>query len=294
MISLVIVGEKPYDILMKKLKLYLTNGYAYIKCIIASDTLVDIDDIPVYNITKITNIVSQDDFLVVSDDVTDYIDQETFNESHIIPARVIINFVGFDLKDYIKLKKRGISIISDTCWGGMVYHALGMRFTSPLINTSVAKSDFLMLIGNLKYYFSCEMEKYSERDAYTPPIGILDGKVKIMFNHYLDFEEGKRMWEKRITRVNYSNIFIQTNADMNDQDIKQFDNCPYNKKAFSRIPKENKDIVYLSQYESSEVRIATGEFTGYIQNIIQSRPLYPRPIDLLKMLNLEDDFIRIN
>ena len=175
----------------------------------------------------------------------------------------------------------------------MVYHALGMQFTSPLINTSVAKSDFLMLIGNLKYYFSCEMEKYSERDAYTPPIGILDGKVKIMFNHYLDFEEGKRMWEKRISRVDYNNIFIQTNADLTDYDIKQFDNCPYNKKAFSRIPKKNKDIVYLSQYESSEVRIATGEFTGYIQNIIQSRPLYPRPIDLLKMLNLEDEFIRI-
>lgn len=66
--------------------------------------------------------------------------QEVFKEianrrirCSVIRADVLLH-PDFDWKRYLKIKKRVPSIISRNCWGGILYNAMGLEFTSPTIN----------------------------------------------------------------------------------------------------------------------------------------------------------------
>lgn len=81
----------------------------------------------------------------------------------------------FDFYRYFKIRENNVSIISDTCWGGFVYHLLGMEFTSPLINTLVLEEDFLRLIHDVPYWFHLPLkEKRSKQSEKPYPVGILE------------------------------------------------------------------------------------------------------------------------
>jgi len=61
-----------------------------------------------------------------------------------------------------KLLNHDITIISNNCTGGFVYHDLGLRFNSPTINLSFASDkDFFSFAENLPYYLSCEVREIS-------------------------------------------------------------------------------------------------------------------------------------
>lgn len=48
----------------------------------------------------------------------------------------VFKIPNFDFKRYASLRENPVTILSDDCWGGYVYHALNLPFTSPLINIS--------------------------------------------------------------------------------------------------------------------------------------------------------------
>ena len=47
-----------------------------------------------------------------------------------------------------------ISILAANCIGGELYYLLGLKFSSPLINISINRNQFITLCSNLKEYFS--------------------------------------------------------------------------------------------------------------------------------------------
>lgn len=47
-----------------------------------------------------------------------------------------------------------ISIFSANCIGGELYYLLGLKFTSPLINISISRNQFITLCSNLKEYLN--------------------------------------------------------------------------------------------------------------------------------------------
>lgn len=47
-----------------------------------------------------------------------------------------------------------ISIFAANCIGGELYYLLGLKFTSPLINISINRDQFIVLCSNLKEYLS--------------------------------------------------------------------------------------------------------------------------------------------
>lgn len=63
-----------------------------------------------------------------------------------------------------------ISIFAANCIGGELYYLLGLRFTSPLINISINRDQFVMLCSNLKEYMSCPL-------SVTVENGICVGKI---------------------------------------------------------------------------------------------------------------------
>lgn len=133
-----------------------------------------------------------------------------------------------------KLKNMNPTIITSDCFGGYVYHNLGLKFNSPTINLFFSKEDFIIFVNNLEGFFSKELVEVKE-SLVNYPVGQLEynGKIiKINFMHYNTFEEAKMKWDERKKRVDYSNIFIiQLIAEgVTDKDIIEFDKLPYKNK----------------------------------------------------------------
>ena len=125
-----------------------------------------------------------------------------------------------------QLVSNDFSIISNNCWGGMVYEWYGLEKKSPTVGLFFFADDYLKFIGNLKYYLSLEIEMRSAKEsrrfdrlvAYQSeeaPIGVLDNDIEIVMLHYKDPVIAKDKWERRRKRVNFNNLVIKFSY-MND------------------------------------------------------------------------------
>ena len=79
-----------------------------------------------------------------------------------------------------------ITLLSQNCIGGVMYHDCEAKFLSPMVNLYMMPSDFLKFVNNFEYYLSeapvvCDGEKY--------PIGTFSDGLKINFMHYDSKEE---------------------------------------------------------------------------------------------------------
>lgn len=171
-------------------------------------------------------------------------------------------------------KPRPISIISQQCIGGVIYHDMGMKFLSPTINLYFEAKDFIKFVENLKYYMKQEIE-VKEEDGKI--IGYLKD-VRIIFLHYKNEEEARVKWKERSKRIVWDEIFIIcTDRDgFNEECFKKFEELPYNKALITRNKKwENKDFcIYLKQYKEEE----------YIPDTIPKREFY-RDNKIIMLLN---------
>lgn len=119
-----------------------------------------------------------------------------------------------DLGLYFCLLENPVTILSDDCWGGMVYHYLKLPFSSPLINTRVDRGEFERLITDPLYYLSTELkvERPGDLTRGEFPIGFLgegSNRIRIDFMHEESFEKAKKSWDRRIKRVNPDNLFVK-------------------------------------------------------------------------------------
>ena len=55
-----------------------------------------------------------------------------------------------------KLRNREFSIISQNCIGGVIYHNLGLEFSSPMINCLCKGENFVRLCANAERYLSLQ------------------------------------------------------------------------------------------------------------------------------------------
>ncbi len=110
------------------------------------------------------------------------------------------------------------TIISNNCTGGAVMHELGMEFKTPTILLQILPEDFSRFCKNLKAYLDYELIECTHFTPYevskltkmfggvpAMPIGIL-GDVLVCFQHYETFEEAKKKWNERKSRVDYEHI----------------------------------------------------------------------------------------
>ncbi len=150
----------------------------------------------------------------------------------------------------MRLKNRNITILSNNCTAGVIYHKLKLKFLSTTINLQIDNEDFLELVQHLcEYENSSLIEGVSSKAPY--PIGILEGgdlkNIKIKFMHYKSFEEAKEKWFERYKRINYDNICIIMETGITTtgtiKDI--FHQLPFHKKV---IFVNEKDASYPESY----------------------------------------------
>lgn len=149
-----------------------------------------------------------------------------------------------------KFKFTDFSIISNNCFGGIIYRNHHLPYLTPTAGLFIMPRDYIKFINNLKYYLNVEptevkVEKskyyeYLKKRNYNGTIGKIDD-IEIMFLHYQDFNEAKEKWIKRAKRVNYNKIIFKFN-DQNDCSIEDL-------KAFNDFKAKNKILFTAKEYD---------------------------------------------
>lgn len=145
-----------------------------------------------------------------------------------------------------KVQVHGISLISQNCIGGVLYHDLRIQFSSPTINLFFSGPDFVKFAANLPHYISCPLHMRWEEEY---PVGTLDG-IEIHFVHYSTCMEAKQAWERRKTRINWDKILILcTDRDgFDDTSYEQWKQIPYPKLLFTANPNYTEDSLYFPEF----------------------------------------------
>ncbi|MCI8377473.1 MAG: DUF1919 domain-containing protein [Lachnospiraceae bacterium] len=210
----------------------------------------------------------------------------------------------FDFNRYFNLIENPITVFSDDCWGGMLLHSLHLEFCTPTVNTLFEdKGDYIKFVGNLPLYLNMELKKKQEgslRDNVYPVanLGNDADEVSISFPHVVDFAQGEREWNRRKERINYDNIFIKLALEAEEFDrqvgdtfLSKWKQLPFKKVCFCSVEDGFDSSIYVKRFElykKANDFIPSYNYPAYVR---QMGELF-QSIDILKMLNGEEDFIR--
>jgi len=144
------------------------------------------------------------------------------------------------------LTNTDFTIISNNCWGGMIYESYNLQKSSPTVGVYMMASDYVKFISNLKHYLSADLTFINQESARcfndiknnknypNFPIGLLGGEIEIVFLHYTSEQDALEKWKRRCKRVNFKNILFKFN-DQNGctrQDLEKFLKLPHKNKIF--------------------------------------------------------------
>lgn len=224
------------------IKLYEKTGELKIVGIIDACLSEDIflDGYRVYKPTKICSI--EYDYLMIMNqrcfrDIIEETAQLGVQKSKIVSYRML-EVPNLNLKNYFSLKNKNISIISNNCWGGILYKALGLECLSPFKNLFLEDADYLRLLSNLEKYMEKPLEfAYYAIDLHSKekyPVMRVDD-VFIHFNHEKEIESAIENWERRKKKINYNELFVEMYTEDKEVAIK-----------FSQLDQYEKKVCFVS------------------------------------------------
>lgn len=165
----------------------------------------------------------------------------------------ILKFWRVGLAKYRKslLDCKDFTIISNNCWGGMIYESYNLPKKSPTIGLFFMAKDYIEFLSDLKGYINGTLtfisptksrwknipQVYEDKNWGKYPIGELtNGKntIEVFFLHYNNEKEAKEKWNRRIKRINWDKLLIKFN-DQNgcsESDLNSYIKLPYKNKLF--------------------------------------------------------------
>lgn len=182
-----------------------------------------IDGFKVVKKDEINNIIF-DCVLVLSEQYYNEIRSEATNKYNIsgdiiFPGRVL-NIPYFDIAKLLHISKTHWTIVSNNCWGGMIYHSMGMECRSPFKNLSINENDYLRLISDFDYYMEeCPVWRgewcYDNNKRENVPL-IRLRELGIKCNHYNDPEIAIEKWIERSKKINKDRLLIEMYTESRD------------------------------------------------------------------------------
>lgn len=172
----------------------------------------------------------------------------------------------------IGLKNKSFTIISNNCWGGIIYDKFSLPYNTPTIGLWIPPRDYCKFLANLNYYLKQSVVQISYQDSHVYELlkkrkeegrynfnldNLIIGRivdVDIIFLHYNSFNDAKNKWEKRCKRVNFKNMLIKFN-DQNEctyEDYKDFSKLDFEHKLFFTANKQwcnNSFDVFVQMFE---------------------------------------------
>lgn len=165
------------------------------------------------------------------------------------------------------LHNNDFTIISNNCWGGMIYQSYGLQFQTPTIGLFFMAKDYISFLSDLKGFINSKLEfidpsesKWKDHPSLAIenglgqyPVGVLsNGKqsIEILFLHYHSREEAEKKWKSRCQRINWDNLIVKFN-DQNgceEEDIQKFFQLNYTNKLFFTCKHWNQEKEYSLHY----------------------------------------------
>ena len=262
------------------------------------------DHIPLYTKDRIYDL--EFDYIIVCsrsffDDICNDIQEMGIARQKVLDGK-LFTLACFDFDRYVGLIENPVTIISDDCWGGEIYHMLSLPFSSPTINISWKKEEYIRFISDLHYYMRqplrCGREGNFETGEY--PIGLIgEGKKQVQMEliHNISYEEAKQQWDRRLKRVNMKNIFIKfgfNKADDFDYCMAAFDSWEYKKICFSPRYVGKKGYINAEYYNrwikhnQLKNRVESYDINDYARNL----KYLCGAIDILKLLHGSETYFR--
>lgn len=127
-----------------------------------------------------------------------------------------------------ELNNTNFTIISNNCWGGMIYESYDLPKQSPTVGVFFMADDYIKFLTDLKGYLQGELRFIKPEQSkwkHMPqvaqdnrfgsyPIGSLsNGKedVEIFFLHAHSQQDAKAKWERRCERINWDRMLLKFN-----------------------------------------------------------------------------------
>ena len=163
-----------------------------------------------------------------------------------------------------KKMSKNLTIISNTCIGGRLYHDYDEKFLSPTIDFYMEPSDFVKFCCNLKYYLKCDIKPLPNyRLEHLKNFFFCDiGGLIAGFGHTNDsYDKIISKWNERKQRVNYDNIVVictdrnvlkEPFTKCSEDTIKKFGNIPYKKVLFSVVDYKYDYVEYLPSFKNED------------------------------------------
>lgn len=173
-------------------------------------------------------LIAGDDTINRSSIIRELTDRGVAREK-ILPDQVVV-LPGFTPDKYERLLRSDITIFSNNCAGGMLYHLFGLPFLSPTINMFMLDDSYLRFAEDPGRYLGCplRLDRMETEGEKVYPVFALDD-VELHMNHYSDPAEAEQIWYKRIRRINPENMLFMMYTDQTEQ-LARFLMLPYPKK----------------------------------------------------------------
>lgn len=183
------------------------------------------------------------------------------------------------------------SLFTSDCMAGLIYHTLGLKFTSPTINMSIKDKDFLKLVSNYEYYLNYKFEFVPDA-RFSFPVGYLgkgDNKIEIRFNHYKSEEEAQLKWDERKDRVVARRFIVVADQGLSDEDIQTFKSLKAERKLLLTWKPEradNHEIFCVPTFGKKDIKQWSRMNADGFRD-------YERFFDYVAWLKMKDEFILI-
>ena len=155
-------------------------------------------------------------------------------------------------------KNKDISIIAVNCVGGELYSILGLKFTSPLINSSLGRNDFALLAANFNEYMQGDLTDFFYNKRNELSCYLTSGNLKpleIGWPHDHSEEEVVEKFMRRVKRINYEKlVFITDEIDMTDESYELFNSVNSFKKVVVAGKKCKKDYDFIEKINVDSVQ----------------------------------------
>ncbi len=205
----------------------------------------------------------------------------------------------FEWNRYLSIYNNNISIVTETCTGGVLSNNLGLPFCSPFVNTRIGieKNDYFHLLEKLDEYMRVsptEDAKYLDRNfnwngwegrTVFPKLWYDD--ILIHGFHYQSQQAFFDIWEKRRKRYNSNNKII-FKILYDEEDVEKFERLGYAKKVGIYYKKTNAKNIVLTKCDNLSDKYAY-QYASYIFDWIKSGEVF-RYVDVFRLFNGEENW----
>lgn len=175
-----------------------------------------------------------------------------------------------------KINKKDFTIISNNCWGGMIYESYNLPKQSPTVGLYFFADDYIKFLKELKNNLNKELifikpqeskwfeEIKDDKNIGTYPIGKIDD-IEIFFLHYKTEKEAYEKWNRRKKRINWNNLIIKFN-DQNkcsEKNVEDFYSLDYKNKLFFTVKDWNIKEKYIKIKQPFEKKFIKASYEPF-------------------------------